>query len=563
MHDVFLELTSVIVLTVAVSLVMRWLKQPLILGYILAGIIVGPAVLNVIRYGELFESFSSVGIALLLFIIGLGMNVSELRKLGRSIIAVAAISLAVVGGLGFLVATWLGMTTTESLLIGLMLFFSSTIIIAKILTDKKEQGRLHAHITYGIILLEHIVATVALLFIATRKNGGLEAAEIGLLALKGIALVALLVFANTKVLTRLTRSIAASQELLFLFAIAWGFGIASLFQLAGLSLEEGALFAGVALASTPYAREIAARLKPLRDFFVVLFFITIGQALNFADLQASLMPALILSAIVVVVKPLVIMMSLGFFGYSKRVSFMAGINLSQISEFSIILVIITGSAGLVSPGVSALVTLVAMITIAASTYLMHYDNALFRYFEKFRISLFDRAIKHPEKRRQPGYQLLLFGYQKGGHEFINTFTHINKKYMVVDYDPSIIESLEHRGIPCLYGDATDPELMEEVNIENVKLVVSTFGDHVVSEQLVETIRRVNKKAVIVCHADNHQEAVRLYDLGATYVMMPHYIGTEQVSLFIKKNVLHADMFDQFREKHLNHINTYVAESAAL
>lgn len=561
MHDVFTELSAVIILTVAVSMLMRWLRQPLILGYIIAGILVGPAGLDIIQYGELFESFSSVGIALLLFIIGLGMNVSELRKLGRTIVLVALSSLAVVGGLGFAIASGFGMSAIESIMVGLMLFFSSTIVIVKILTDKKEQGRLHAQITYGIILLEHFVATLALLFIATRKNGGLELAEIGLLLLKAVALAGFLILCNTKVLSRLTRSIASSQELLFLFAIAWGFGVASLFQIAGLSLEEGALFAGVALASTPYAREIAARMRPLRDFFVVLFFVAIGQSLSFTNLQEAIVPALILSAVVIIIKPLVITASLGLLGYSKRVSFMAGINLSQISEFSIILIMIASTAGLVSENVSAIVALVAMITIAASTYLMQFDSELYRGFERLRIGLFERTTRHTEYHHRPRYQLLLFGYQKGGHEFINTFAKMDKKYLVVDYDPNVIETLEHRGVPCLYGDATDPELIEEVSIENAKLIISTFGDYNVTEQLVETVRRVNKKAVVVCHADNHHEAVSLYDLGATYVMMPHYIGSEQVSSFIKRNEIDPHMFDQFREKHLSHINAYVTAAA--
>lgn len=550
MHEVFSELSAVIIVTVAVSLFMRLIRQPLILGYILAGLLVGPSALDLIHHTEMFEAFSSIGIALLLFIIGLGMNAKELKKLGRVIIFVSLTSLLTIGSIGFAAGAALGYGRLESAIIGLALFFSSTIIIVKLLSDKKEQNRLHGQIAIGVILVEDLVATFALLFIVAGKQGGLEVHELLLLLLKGALLISFLVLANTRILGRLTRAVASSQELLFLFAISWGFGIASLFEFAGFSLEVGALFAGVTLASLPYAQEIAARLKPLRDFFVVLFFITLGESLNVTNLQAAVVPALILSVIVIALKPFVITTSLGIMGYTKRVSFKAGINLSQISEFSIVLIVLAAASGIVRPEISAIITLVAIITIATSTYLMHYDDALFRWFDRFKLHMFEREPKHKERRKRSGYQLVLFGYHKGGHEFIHTFTQIGKPYVVVDYDPGVVDSLENRNIPCLYGDATDPELLEEVAIGNAKLVVSTFTEYRVTEQLVRSVRRVNPDAVIVCHAENQHEAINLYEQGATYVMIPHYIGSEKVSSFIKKNGLDKSQFDQFREKHI-------------
>lgn len=552
MHNIFFELSAVIALTVIVGWFMKLIKQPLILGYIVAGLLVGPVAFNMISHAELFETFSSIGIALLMFIIGLGFNVTELRKLGKSVIVVVFATLLGLGTLGFAAASGFGMSITESLIIALTLFFSSTIVIVKILSDKKEQNRLHGQITFGVILVEHIVATLALLFIATQKHGGLNTPEIGLLLLKGVGLIAFLVIANTRILPRIARALATSQELLFLFALAWGFGIASLFEAAGFSLEEGALFAGVSLASIPYAKEIGARLKPLRDFFVVLFFIAIGQGLNLGGLQAALLPAIVLSMIVVIFKPFIVTTSLGLLGYSRRVSFKAGLNLSQTSEFSIILVMIATGAGLVGEQTAAIVALVTALTIATSAYLMHYDDTLYRIFERAKIKLFDRYTTKKEQRHV-GYQLILFGFQKGGHEFINTFEQMGKRYLVVDYDPSVVETLEHRNIPTLYGDANDPELLEEANIENAQLIVSTFNDFSVATQLVESVRRINEKAVIICHADSHEEATELYRLGATYVMTPHYIGSEKVSSFIKKNGLDRAMFENYRKKHMSYL----------
>src|ERR1017187_2901154 len=320
----FLQLSFIIVVGAAVSILMRLLRQPLMLGYILTGLLVGPAAFNLIHLNT-FNSFASIGIALLLFIIGLGMNVSVIKKLGGTILTATSVELLSVGVIGFLVSTALGFNHLESLIIGLCLFFSSTIIIVKILTDKKEQSRLHGQIAIGIVLLDDVVATIALLFVTAAKDHSFGFAQLGPLLLQGALLMAFLVIASTVILPRLARFMASSQELLFLFAVGWGFGVASLFDIAGFSIEVGALFAGVALAGLPYAQEIEARLKPLRDFFVVLFFIVLGQSLSLSGMSKVLIPALVLSAVVMVVKPVTIISTLGSLGYSKRVSFMAGI----------------------------------------------------------------------------------------------------------------------------------------------------------------------------------------------------------------------------------------------
>ncbi|MDQ3064649.1 MAG: cation:proton antiporter [bacterium] len=554
MHgEFFTELSLVILVTAGVSIIMKLIRQPLILGYILSGLLVGPSFLGLIHSTEMFEAFSALGIALLLFIIGLGMNVSELRKLGKPIFISAATTLMTVGTLGYAIGSLAGFTRTESIIIAFSLFFSSTIIIVKILSDKKEANRLHGQIAIGVILLEDIVATLALLFVVAGENGGLSASEVLFLFVKGLVLLLLLFIANTRILGRLTKIMASSQELLFLFALAWGFGIATLFDISGFSIEVGALFAGVALASLPYSQEIAARLKPLRDFFVVLFFITLGQGLAVDNLASGAIVAIILSLVVMVLKPFAIISSLGLLGYPKRVAFKAGINLSQISEFSIILVLLAYNSGMVSEQLSAIITLIAIITITTSTYLMHYDNQLFKMFDRIKIKVFEKESVHRERRNRVQYPLILFGYHKGGHEFVSTFKQMGKRYVVIDYDPTIIDTLERQNIPNIYGDATDLELLEEIGIYQVKLVVSTFTEFEVTKQLVANVERANPNAVIVCHADNQSEALELYELGATYVMIPHYIGSEKVSAFIRAKGLNKQEFEHFRSKHLGYL----------
>lgn len=554
--DIFSQLSLVILIAAAISLLMRLLKQPLILGYIITGLVVGPSMLDLITSQETFETFSSIGIALLLFIIGLGLNVAVIKKLGSVVFTTAAVLLLTIGSLGFLTASLMGFDDIEAVIIGLALFFSSTIIIVKMLTDKKEQGRLHGQIAIGVILLDDIIATIALLFVAAGKGNSFDFTEIMFLLLKGGLLIFFLYWCSTRVLPKITKFVAGSQELLFLFAISWGFGVASLFEFAGFSIEVGALFAGVALASLTYAQEIGARLKPLRDFFVVLFFIVLGQSLNLSNLSEAIVPALVLSAIVIILKPVTILTTLGLFGYTKRVSFKAAINLSQISEFSIVLVVLAVSSGLVDEKLSAVITLVAMITFATSTYLMHFDDKLFTRFDKLKIRLFDRAASRRDSSVHDQYPLILFGYQKGGHEFIRTFKQMKMPYIVVDYDPAVIESMERQNIPYLYGDAGDIELLDEIGAQSAKLIISTITDFETNKQLVRHVAQHNQRAVIICTADNQDEAIELYGLGCSYVIIPHHIGSEKIGAFIKESGVRKSDFRRIRKQHLKYLDKH-------
>jgi Kef-type K+ transport system membrane component KefB len=547
--SIFAQLSIVITMAVVVSLVMRLLKQPLIMGYILTGILAGPSAFHLIQNREAFESFSEIGIALLLFIIGLGLNAAIIRSLGKVVLLASTIEVAAVGAAGYALGLVFGFTVIESVILALSLIFSSTIIIVKVLSDKKEQGRLYAQITIGILLVEDIIATIALLFVAAAGKDGITPIEVVDLLAKGAILAISLFFVATRLLPRLTKFFASSQEFLFLFAIGWGFGVASLFEIAGFSIEVGALFAGVALASLPYTQEIGARLKPLRDFFVVLFFIVLGESLNLQNLAAGIGIALILSFVALVTKPFFIMLSLGILGYTKRTSFKAAVHLSQISEFSIVLVVLAQATGLVRDSLSAIVTLVAVTTIAISTYFMKYDDKLFNKLES-KLRLFERKVIKEEKRRVINYPLMLFGYQKGGHEFVSTFRQIKKKFVIVDYDPEVIEQLERQGLPYVYGDATDIELLEEVGIDKAKLIVSTMTDHATNTSLLRHVRHHNPQVVFISHADTYDQAAELYRLGATYVMLPHLIGSERISAYIKRHGLSHEAFDTYREHHM-------------
>lgn len=548
-QSIFAQLSLVLGITALIAVIMRLLRQPLIMGYILTGIIVGPSLLNLVHAKEAFESFSQIGITLLLFIIGLGMNAAVIKSLGRVSLLTALTILIMVGASGYGAALLLGFDTTTGWLLGVALFFSSTIIILKALSDKRELSRLYAQIAIGVVLLDDVIATIALVVVVMLSRGTLSYDQFVLLALKALALAISLYLIGNKLMPRIGKFFARSQELLFLFTIAWGMLVASIFEVAGFSHEVGALFAGVALASLPYATEMAAKLKPLRDFFIVIFFVTLGETFTFGALRDSFLPALILSLIVIIGKPLFIMISLGLQGYTKLTSFKAAIHLSQISEFSIILIILAQTTGLVGRPAVAIITLVALITIGVSTYLMKYDDAIYRRFES-RLSVFERSNIKERKQRHALYPIILFGYHKGGHEFLRVFRQMKQRYLVVDYDPEIIEHLEEQGIRHAYGDATDEDFLDDISAGKAQLVVSMMTDSGANRSLLRYISRFEPRSTFICHANNYDEAAELYRHGASYVILPHFLGSEHISSFIRQHGFNPSAFDNYRRKHI-------------
>ena len=554
--SIFTELSYVIAIAAAMSFAMRLMKQPLIIGHILTGVIVGPSLLNLISSEETFETFSSLGIVLLLFIIGLGLNPKVIKDVGKAALLTAVIQVITTTalGTGLAMTALIGLELKSALFVGLSLAFSSTIIILKLLSDKKELTRLYGKITIGMLIVEDILATLALVFVAAGSEDGFSAINIGGLLLRSLLLATVVYLIGVRILPKLKKVIAGSQEFLFLFALGWGFGVATLFELIGFSLEVGALFAGVALASLPYAQDISAKLRPLRDFFVIVFFISLGAHLGIGDIKAVIIPALLISALVLTAKPLVVLLVLGRQGYTKKNSFKAGVALAQISEFSLILLVLAERNGLIENKVISMVTLAAIITIAVSSYMIIYSEKMYSWLEE-RTRLFEHRRLEYEKSDEV-YDMILFGYQKGGHEFVKLFQAMKKKFVVIDYNPDAVDALDRRKIPHIFGDATDIELLAEIQIEKTKLVVSTITDYATNKFLITEFMAANKNMVIVVQADSANQAMELYAHGASYVIMPHYIGSEKIGTFIKKNGFKKSEFKKYKEKHISYISTH-------
>ncbi len=550
--NIFFELSIIIVAAAALSGLMRLLRQPVIIGYVLTGLLLGPEFLNLIKSQETTTAFSEMGIAILLFIVGLHLSPKELKDFGRNALFIGLIQVTLTSIFGFLVSRLFPFSLVECVYLGIALSISSTIIVLKLLSDKKDLEKSYARICIGISLLQDLIATVALIFSSTFSNGQSNLPGFVLLIIKGLAITLIISLVSVYVLPKLTTFFAHSQEYLFLFSLGWGFGLAALFGYLGFSIEIGALVAGVSLSISPYSQEISSKLKPLRDFFIVIFFILLGTKISFSSLHYNLVPFLILLAFVVVAKPAIITVLAELFGYAKKTSFLVGTSLSQVSEFSLILIMLGVRVGQVSENVLSLVSALTFVSIALSTYLILYGEKLYPLAIPF-LAIFAKKKPEGEEKFHQQYEVILFGCNRSGYDFVKMFKYFGNKFLAVDFDPDIIKQLQQKGINCCYGDAEDGEFLEEINVGKAKIVVSTIPDHETNMYLVTKVKAENPNAIVVLISYNIDEAIKLYEKGATYVILPHFIGGEFAARLTAEAGFDINRLHGKRDEHIKYL----------
>jgi Kef-type K+ transport system membrane component KefB len=554
--EVFIELSIIIGITFLIAAIMRLLKQPLIIGYIITGIITGPHLLNVIGSTEVVSILSHIGIALLLFIVGLSLNPKIIKDVGKvsSITGVGQVIFTFI--VVFIVSTLMGFSRIVSLYVAIAMTFSSTIIIMKLLSDKKDMETLYGRIAIGFLIVQDLIAILVLMVISSIPEGLNFTHFISGIILKGFGLLTALFLIGVFILPRITRSIAKSQEFLLLFSIGWCLVLASIFDYFGLSMEVGALLAGMTLSLSPYRFEISSRMRPLRDFFIVLFFILLGSQMIFSDIISYIVPIVLFSAFILIGNPLIVMTLMGLLGYTKRNSFLAGLTVAQISEFSLIIVAMGVKVGHLPNEILSVVTVIALITIAGSTYMILYSNKIYPYLSKY-LGVFEKKGKKVDEHKyhkDESYDIVLFGYNRVGYDILESFKKIKKKFLVIDFNPETITKLAKEGFDCKYGDANDSELLNEIDFSKTKMVVSTIHDVSTDLLLINMVKESNKKTIIIIVSHEIEEAVKLYDAGASYVLMPHFLGGHHVSSMIEEHGLNPNKFLKEKIAHLEHLS---------
>jgi Kef-type K+ transport system membrane component KefB len=482
-QSLFFEVSALLVLAAGIGFIGHLLRQPLIVSFIAVGIIAGPSALDISRSSENISVLSELGIALLLFLVGLKLDVKLVRSLGAISLSTGLGQVAFTAGIGFLLCLGLGFDPVASLYIAVALTFSSTIIIVKLLSDKREVDSLHGQIALGFLIVQDIVVVLAMIVLSAIGVGTQSETswrDVGtVFAAGGIMLAGVLLFIRY-IATPLTETLARRPELLLLFAVAQASAFAAIGEHLGFGKELGGLLAGVSLASTPYREALAARLAPLRDFLLLFFFIALGSKLQLTHVGAATLPAAVLSLFVLIGNPLIVMAIMGAMGYRKRTGFLAGLTVAQISEFSLIFIAMGVTLGHVDTAALGLVTLVGLITIAASTYMITYSHELYAVFEPF-LSPFERSgtpseAAPMEATKGHRYDVVVFGIGRYGEAIASRLRTGDQSVLCIDFNPRAVLDWQARGGDALYGDVTDPEFVAALPLAGASWVISAIAD---------------------------------------------------------------------------------------
>jgi len=532
----FVEIAIITVIAVLAGFIAHLLKQPVIVGFIAGGFFIGLFNYAEIVDAHLIESLASIGVALLLFLIGLEMDFRELRHVTIPAFLVGIGQILFTFGLGFAIATVLGFATVSAFYIAIALTFSSTIVVIKLLSEKKDLTTLYGRVVIGILLVQDFVAILVLIFIAGFQGGESIFATLGQTLLKGTGLVVATILLS-RILPKVLDRIGRSQEMLYLFSIAWALGVAGLSSAMGLSIEIGGFLAGLALASSSENFQIASRLRPLRDFFLVLFFVLLGVQAFEGGAAIAFLPAAVFALFVLIGNPLIVMFVMGSLGYRARTSVISGLTIAQISEFGLIIIALGHRLGAIGASVVSLVTLVGVFTIFVSSYYIAYSDRIYEFLRPFaKIFEFRKNLVEelPPDTQFSGH-VVLIGVNRIGGSILGALDKSGTDFVAIDYDPVVVKKLNADNVPVVYGDILDIDIQDRVGLKNADVVISTMPGFRNNLAIVNLVEAHNKKTITIVTADDEWHAKELYSEGADYVIVPHYIGGREIAEVITKD----------------------------
>jgi Kef-type K+ transport system membrane component KefB len=518
------------------GLIANRLHQPVIIAFIAVGILVGPVGTGWVTGDDQVDLLAHLGIAVLLFLVGLKLDLHLIRTTGPVALATGLGQVTFTSVVGFGIAIALGFDATTALYIAVALTFSSTIIIVKLLSDKRELEQLHGRIAVGFLIVQDIVVVLVMIGLTAfgQETDGDLTSEIALVVGKGVALLGGIALLMKFVLPGLLHLVARSSELLVLFAVAWAVSVASFSDWLGFSTEVGAFLAGISLASTPYREAVGARLVSLRDFLLLFFFLDLGAKLEFADAGRQLVEAGIFSAFVLIGNPIIVLIIMGLMGYSARTGFLAGLTVAQISEFSLILAALGLSLGHIDSSTVSLITVVGLITIGISTYLILYSHPLYERL-KPALSRFQRADHQSDHlpSDEETVEVVLYGLGRYGGSLARSLTDAGHSVLGVDFDPQAVAAWNAEGIVATFGDSEDLEMLDALPIHEARWVISTIPDPDVSVALAHGLRNLGYQGRLAVTAHDDAQAQRLAKASPDLVLRPFSDAAERVVAHLK------------------------------
>ena len=513
-ESAFGQIALILLVTAVLGVGAKLARQPLIVAYIFVGILLGPTFLDLVQYEKEIELFAELGIALLLFLVGLKLDVGLIRSIGKVAVLTGLGQVLITAVIGYFLVTLMGFDSIQALYISIAITFSSTIIVVKLLSDRREIDQLHGQIAVGFLIVQDLLVIVAMIVIAAigSRSGAIDR-SIPVLIIGSIVYIAAAVLVSKYVLPRVLAWLSKSQELTLLFGVSWAIGLAAISHSLGLSMEIGAFIAGVALASTPYRESLSGRMVSLRDIMVLFFFIQLGSSLSFSDAVGQIVPAIVISIFVLIAKPLIVMLIMRSLGYRSKVSFKTSMAIAQISEFSLILIALGFSLGQVGQAALSLVTLVAVITITLSTYLILYSDKLYEKFEGF-WKIFEKPMSASidEQAQQARFDAIVIGSGRLGSNVISGLREKGARLLVVDHNPEILNTIAAQGITTLFGDITEPEFASSLPLNEADAVICTAQERSTNLVILEILNRFDYEGSI-CLTAMDEPTAKLLEEG--------------------------------------------------
>jgi Kef-type K+ transport system membrane component KefB len=542
----------------ALAFVGNWIRQPLLLAYLLAGVLIGPRIgLGLISDQASIETVSEIGLILLLFIIGLELDLKKLLAAGKPVLVTGILQfpLCVALGLAFFIPFGFRMSGGDFglLYLAVCLAISSTMIVVKLLYDKFELDTLPGRITLGVLIFQDVWAIVVLGIQPNLLNP-----QFGKLLgslVSGVLLVAATLVISKTVLPRLFRSVAKLPELVLIGSLAWCFIVCAAANAVGLSREMGALIAGIAISTFPYNLDVVAKVVSIRDFFVTLFFVALGMQIPMPTPELIGL-ALLASAFLIASRFVVVFPILRALRQGHRASLLPAINLAQMSEFAMVIAAIGFGYQHIDQRTVSLLIFVFAITSVTSTYLIGYSHPLQErlaaWLRSAGVKDLDDGRTASDARPLSGKDVVLLGFFTEAsalvHEYEMAKHPMLDRLLVIDFNPDVHAELKRRGIACKYGDVASMQTLHHAEVHDAKLVVSTIPDTILKGtsnlRLLQQARRLCPHASVVVTANRAASALELYDAGADFVFVSRLHSAAQMAEILVKGI--ADGFASLR-----------------
>lgn len=532
MDSIFAQLALVLTLASIFGFLVKLNKLPLIIAYLLVGIVL--SAIAIFSFNQSAVSvFPDVGIAFVLFLIGMELDLREIGSLGKPILISGLVQIIISGIAGVTLASLFGFKGPEAFYLGIGLSFSSTVVVVKMLLERDDLTSLYGKLSIGITLLEDLVAIILLMFLSLNSSvthfSLSDSYPLVVLILKGLALLGIAFVCAKYILPKVFKAVSDSTELLFLTALTWCFVFISLAMGFGFSVIIGAFLAGVSLASSAFHYHISSRIKPMRDFFIVLFFVYIGTQVGFKNILEGIPLIVIFTLYALILKPLIFSLLLGAFGFRKHTIFQSSLTLGQISEFSLIILLVGVKLGLVGENSLSVMALTVVVSIICSSLLINNSRSIYSYLRPF-LAFFERkgGFHHIEHRQIDPLEdhVVLIGANRVGGPIVEHLKKEGIPFVVLDFNPEIVGELQKRGITAIYGDISDSEITDVLNLNKARLVISTATDLSDNKILLSELKRLKSPAKVVVRVTEEDDIKDIKERGADYVLLPEDVSAD-------------------------------------